>query len=149
MNWKSLWGVLALICALNALAEPVKIGNPGMSQFPNNSLDDCIARSVWDMHYYDGGIYIGYGDLRANRGPIDVWSLDAGGSFTKEYTVDEEQVSIFRTYDGKLFIPGTDAMEPWDYGNLYVKDGGVWQKLRTIPRPWNGPVTITKRQTRI
>ena len=69
-----------------------------------------------------------------------MWSFDASGSFKKEYTVDDEQVHTFRDYDGKLYIPGMDATQSWQYGNLYVKDDGVWQKLRTIPKAihvWN------------
>ena len=32
----------------------VKIGNPGLKQFPKNDDRDCFARSVWDMQYYNG-----------------------------------------------------------------------------------------------
>ena len=115
------------------LTEPVKIGNPGLEQFPNNDPADCFARSVWDMQCHNGSIYIGAGDYWTNRGPIDVWSFDAGGDFRMEYKMDEEQVDIFRGYGGKLFIPGKDATESWAYGNLYIKDNDKWQKLRTIP----------------
>ncbi len=119
--------------AFAAPANIVRIGNPGLKQFPKNDSEDSFARSVWDMQYYNGSIYVGVGDFADNRGPIDVWSFDADEHFRKEYTVDEEQVDIFREYDGKLFIPGMDARESWAYGNLYIKDSGSWQKLRTIP----------------
>lgn len=79
------------------------------------------------MHYYNGRIYVGAGDLWGDRGPIDVWSFDSAGIFHKEYTVDEEQVSIFRDYDGKLLIPGMDSRESWEYGNLYINDHGVFR----------------------
>lgn len=118
----------------SALVEPVKIGNPSLAQFPNNDPADCFARCVWDMHCYDGSIYVGSGDYWNNRGPIDVWAFDTGGNFKREYTVDEEQVENFREYEGKLFIPGIDSTESWNYGNLYIKDNGEWRKLRTIPR---------------
>ena len=119
---------------LLALTNAVKIGNPGLEQFPTNSIEDCFARSIWDMYCYNGSIYVGMGDYWSNMGPIDVWSFDASGVFTNEYTVDDEHVWLFREYDGKLFIPGSDATESWDFGNLYIKDSGSWQKLRTIPR---------------
>ena len=125
--------LLESINIYTAGAHPIKIGNPSLTQFPNNDPGDCLARSVWDMHYYNGSIYVGSGDLWNNRGLIDVWSFDASGIFKKEYRVDEEQVCIFRDYDGKLYIPGMDSTQSWDYGNLYIKDNGVWQKLRTIP----------------
>ena len=110
----------------------VKIGNPGLKQFPDDNVEDRFARSVWDMYRYDDRVYVGVGDFWRNRGPIDVWSFDAAGSFRKEYTVAEEQVHLFREYDGKLFIPGMDATK-YNDGNLYINDGDVWQKLGTIP----------------
>ncbi|MFC1714682.1 dockerin type I domain-containing protein [Candidatus Poribacteria bacterium] len=124
----------AFLCSFPAPVLPaniVKIGNPGLEQFPRNDTDDCYARAVWDMQYYNGSIYVGVGDYERNRGPIDVWSFDAYSYFKKEYTVDEEKVSIFRNYDGKLFIPGMDTTET-RYGNLYIKEGDTWEKLGTI-----------------
>jgi hypothetical protein len=133
---KAIAGVFLCIgfCCSNALAltEPVKIGNPGSAQFPIDDPEDCYARSVWDMHYYNGSIYVGTGDCLCNRGPIVLWSFDEGG-FTEECTVAEEQIYLFRSYDGKLLIPGMDTTESWDYGNIYIKDGAMWEKLRTIP----------------
>ena len=125
---------IGLWCS-NALSQEaiVMIGNPGLVQFPNDSGEDFYARSVWDMHCYNGDIYVGIGDCWHNRGPIDVWSFGADGEFQNEYTVDEEQVSSFRDYEGSLLIPGVDATESWDYGNLYIKDNTGWRKLRTIP----------------
>lgn len=110
-----------------------KIGNPGKEQYPNDDYADCFARSVWDMHYYNDSIYIGAGDYWANRGPVDIWSFDTDNVFRKEYTVDDEMVDLFRSYDSKLFIPGRDAMESWTYGNFYTKEDGEWAKFRTIP----------------
>ena len=136
--WRILTDVMiciGLLCSnVLALVDPIRIGNPSMAQFPDNSsYKDPVARSVWDMHYYDGRIYIGSGDLWANRGPINIWSLGPDGGFINEYTVSEEQVCTFRDYDGKLLVPGADSTESWDYGNLYVKHNDSWEKLRTIP----------------
>ena len=138
------------------LTNPTRVGNPALAQFPKNDYLDVFARSVWDMHRYNGKIYIGAGDFLYNRGPIDVWSLDTNGNFENEYTVDEEQVHGFRDYDGKLYIPGTDATQSWEYGNLYMNDHGLWQKLRTIPRGihvWNvavfkGDIYVQARDAR-
>jgi hypothetical protein len=117
--------------------KAIKIGNPSLNQFPDDNSKDCYARSVWDMHHYQGRIYIGSGDMIRNRGPINIWSFTENGrqtSFQKEITVDEEQVHLFRSYEGKLFVPGMDAKESWDFGNFYIKEAGTWKKLRTIPR---------------
>jgi len=116
-----------------ALVEPIKLGNPTLAQYPVNNPQYAFARSVWDMHYYNGSIHIASGDLFQNQGPVDVWAFGTDGIFKKEYTVDEEQICLFRDYDGKLFIPGSDARESWGYGNLYIEDDSGWKKLRTIP----------------
>ena len=113
-----------------------KIGNPGATQFPNKDSLDRQARQIYDLCLYEGRIYVGTGDMINNRGPIKVWSFDNALDpvvFADEFTVDEEQVEIFRTYDSTLFIPGMDARESWDFGNYYFKANSTWTKRRTIP----------------
>jgi len=53
--------------------------------------------------------------------------------FEKEITVDEEEVHMFRDFDGRLLVPGNNATESWEFGNLYIKEQNAWRKLRTIP----------------
>ncbi len=131
LEWKRYDNINYRAASATSSNGVVKIGNPGLKQFPNDNFEDCFARSVWDMYRYDGRVYVGVGDFWRNRGPIDVWSFDAAGSFKKEYTVAEEQVHLFREYDGKLFIPGMDATK-YNDGNLYINDGNVWQKTGII-----------------
>lgn len=116
--------------------QATKIGNPGLAQFPNNDSNDRLARGVRDLQVYQGKIYVGDGDLANNRGPIKVWSFaDSQNptSFQADYTVDEEEVTRLRAYNNKLYIPGADATESWDFSSFYVKENGVWTKKRTIP----------------
>jgi hypothetical protein len=115
------------------VAEPIRLCNPSSNQFPNNDFSDTFARSAWDMQYYNGKIYIASGDLWRNRGPINIWSMDVNGTFQSEFKVDDEQIILFRNYEGKLFIPGADAIESWDFGNIYIKDNMTWSKYRTLP----------------
>jgi hypothetical protein len=120
------------------LSEIIKIGKPSQAQFPLNNVADCYARSVWDMHYYNGRIYIGSGDYSndppgGNRGPINIWSFqDDSGKFTDEIRVSEEQVSRFCDYSGRLYIPGDDP-RGHNTGTIYINDNGIWEELRTIP----------------
>ncbi|MFC1610140.1 hypothetical protein ACFL6C_04230 [Myxococcota bacterium] len=50
------------------------------------------ARNVWDLHAFDGRIYIGSGNSSnigpdSNAGPVEVWAYDTAlGGFVKEYT---------------------------------------------------------------
>jgi hypothetical protein len=123
-----------------AMAEdtPVKIGNPLLARFPTSGdPGNALPRSVWDMHYFNGRIYIGSGDYWNNSGPTDVWTCN-GTSFTKEYTVDDEMIWDFFEFENKLFIPGNDATEDWSFENLYINDPNRvpnpgWIKLRTMP----------------
>jgi hypothetical protein len=129
---------MAAAAGVAAAAPWIKVGNPGLNQFPANDTLDCTARSVWDMEYYDGKIYVGTGDAGDNctsriGGKLNVWTMAMNETFAKEYAVDEEMIMGFRQYGGKIFIPGTDPTESWDWGNLYVGNHGSWQKFRTLP----------------
>ncbi|KJS17970.1 MAG: hypothetical protein VR69_02810 [Peptococcaceae bacterium BRH_c4b] len=110
--------------------------------------------NVWDMQVFNDKIYLGFGNSSnkgpgANAGPILIIYYDPPlGKFvtedikrynsnTKNYetvkSVDEEQIDIYKVLNGKLYIPGHDSRESWDFGNYYVKDKNGWQKFRNIP----------------
>lgn len=114
------------------------VGNPNRISYPKNDTLHSFARSVWDLHNFSGRIYIGGGDWINNQGPVSVWSFARDNSrskyqFQKEVTVDDESVDRFRTCAGRLFVPGIDATESWNFGNIYIKENGEWRKHRTIP----------------
>jgi len=108
------------------------VGSPFLPRYPGGVGMD-YPRTVWDMQVWKGRIYFGHGDSGANAGPIDVWYYaPEQATFTKEFSVDDEQIDHYRLIGDSLAIPGHDAMEPWDFGNLYINEGTGWQKLRTI-----------------
>ena len=120
------------------LTKAVKLGSPNRQRFPKDDPRDAFARTVWDLHLFEGRIYVGCGDWDANRGPIDIYSFaptadPAQVTFEKEFTVADESVDLFRDYGGTLYVPGIDAKEDWTWGNLYTKSGGKWEKHRTVP----------------
>ena len=136
------WFVSGLVGCLVShflLAEDaaVRIGNPLLARYPASG--DARPRSIWDMHYFNGRIYIGNGDFWSNSGRTDIWTYNGDGTnFLKEFTVDDEMVMDFFEYDNKLFIPGNDATEDWSFENLYINDPNRvpnpgWIKLRTMP----------------
>jgi hypothetical protein len=96
------------------------------------------ARNVWDMQVYQGRIYLGHGNSSnfqpsPNAGPIPVIYYEPDtGQFVEEYTVDEEQIDIFRVIDGQLFIPGHDPRGSSN-GNFYYLNESSWTKVSTIP----------------
>ncbi|MFV1958213.1 MAG: hypothetical protein ACC662_02245, partial [Planctomycetota bacterium] len=86
------------------------------------------------LRFYDGRLYVGTGDATVNTGPTDVLVFDpARGRFSTETTVDDEAILRFRVLDGRLVVPGVDATESWEFGNVYVREEGDWTKHRTIP----------------
>ncbi len=114
-------------------ASVVYLGNPFKERYPDGSGWEH-ARNVRDMMEWQSKIYFGIGDVVRNPGSVNLWYYDmSDGRFVHEFTVDEEQISRFRQFNGALYIPGYDATESWDYGNFYLNSGGGWQKFRTIP----------------
>jgi hypothetical protein len=98
------------------------------------------ARNVWDLQAFEGRLYIGAGNSSnigpaVNAGPVPVIRFDpATGLFEKEFTVDDEQIDIYRVLNGRLYIPGHDPRESWEFGNFYRLEDDGWAKHRTIRR---------------
>ena len=110
------------------------IGNPYRQRFPDDGAD-VFSRNIWDMHLFDGRIYVGAGDFWKNTGPADIYSFAPGEEkFTLEYTAADEMVSKFYDYEGRLIVPGNDPEDSWELGNLYIKEFGRWFKVRTLPK---------------
>ncbi len=129
--------MLVFVMVCTACTDPVKppdltpqlehLGNPFLEKPP-------FARNVWDMKVFDGRVYFGHGDAVANSGPIKLFSYNpTEGSFKSALTVDDEEIHEFDMIDNQLVIPGYDPLEPWDLGNFYRLENGLWNKHRTIP----------------
>lgn len=105
----------------------------------NPFTKETYARNVWDMQVFNGSIYMGHGNSSnygpaTNSGPVDVIKYDpAANKFIKEYTVNEEQIDIYKIVNGQLYIPGHDPRDSWDFGNFYTLNNGQWNKIRTVP----------------
>jgi hypothetical protein len=123
--------------AREMLTEAVPIGDPCRAQFPEDDEKHCFARNIWDLQFYHGRTYVGCGDWFDNQGPITIWSFGpapAGqAEFTEELTVDDESVDVLRVVEDQLVVPGIDARENWELGNVYIKEGERWRKMRTVP----------------
>ena len=106
-----------------------------------SSGQDIYARNVWDLQAFKGRIYVGGGNWdnkgpAPNAGPVPILAWDSKTeTIVCEGQVDDEEISRFEVIAGKLYIPGADARQSWDFGNLYCREpDGRWQKRRTIPR---------------
>ena len=119
---------MAATTTKDVTSQVLNIGNPFTKA-------KTYARNVWDMQVYNGRIYLGHGDYINNASPIPVIYYDpTSNKFITQYTVNEEQIDKYKVLNGKLYIPGTDARESWDYGNFYTLDNDQWTKFRTIPK---------------
>ncbi len=113
------------------------LGNPYAAVY--QSGDSIYARNIWDMQLYDGKIYLGAGNSSnvgpvPNAGRVPLYFLDPKKeTFTNEYKVAEEQVDRFKVFNKKIYIPGHDATQVWDFGNFYRYKSNKWHKIRTIP----------------
>ncbi len=118
--------------------QVVSLGNPLNQKYKDNT-ERVYARNIWDMHAFNNKIYFGGGNSSnyapaINAGPADLWTFDPlSQAFTKEFTVDDEQIHRIREFENMLYIPGHDAREDWSYGNFYRLEASGWKKYRTIP----------------
>lgn len=116
-----------LVSSAERVFIPESIGMPAADK-------QVEARNILELKAYDGRLYIGHGDAGVNTGPTDIIAYDpAQGVFSTEFTVDDEGIYQYGIVDGKLAIPGVDATEDWDFGNIYVREPDGWVKHRTIP----------------
>ena len=91
------------------------------------------AWNINELMEFNGRLYIGYGDATVNTGPTDVIYYDCEKDvYVKEFTVEEEGIYTYGLIDGRLAIPGVDATESWELGNMYVLEDTGWVKRRSI-----------------
>ncbi len=117
----------------------VFLGNPYQADYA--ATEEVYARNIWDMQLHKGRIYIGAGNSSnigpaPNAGRVFIYSIDTDtDTLHKEYEVAEEQIDSFRIFSNRLYVPGHDATQTWDFGNFYLRDPLTekWKKNRTIP----------------
>ncbi len=112
--------------------EPKTLLSLSSIGFPT-ALKKKDAWKVNDLKIFKRKLYVGSGDAVVNTGPTDVIYFDLHKNrFFTEFTVDDEAIYRYQVIDGKLVIPGADATEDWERGNIYVLNEGGWTKKRTI-----------------
>jgi hypothetical protein len=92
-------------------------------------------RGIWGLASFQGDLYAGAGPYPMTDAGAEVWRYS-----TEENTweliaeLPEEGILVLKAHNGKLYIPGMDAMTYWDRGNLYVFDGQNWTVHQNIPQ---------------
>ena len=98
---------------------------------------DAFTNNIYTLGKYKHRLYLGYGDLYNNQGPLNLVSYDpyTGNSSVEMNDVPEDQFGAWlEADDGVFYATGADARESWTFGNFYVNNGVGWRKLRTIYR---------------
>jgi hypothetical protein len=129
-------GLLLATALANGSDEAVKGGSVLRVTLLGRPTEKLVepARKINDLIVFQSRLYLGHGDWNVNTGPTDVIYFDVDAKkFVTEFTVDEEAIDHYRQYDDELFVPGVDATESWELGNLYVRRADGWTKLRSIP----------------
>ena len=114
------------------------LGNPYQAKYPEGEW--IYARNIWDMVAFNGELLIGAGNSSnsppaSNAGPVPIFSYSPSTArFREVFTVDDEQIDIFRILGGQVYIPGHDPREEWETGNFYrMESDGTWRKYRNVP----------------
>ncbi len=115
------------------------VGNPYKDIYPDFITEMIYARNIWDMQVFNGRIYLGAGNSAnsgpaVNAGPLPIISYDPqSGIFREEFVVDDEQIDLFHILDGRLYTPGHDPTQSWNWGNFYRLEEQGWKKYRNVP----------------
>ncbi|MBT6155602.1 MAG: hypothetical protein HOH82_13165, partial [Planctomycetaceae bacterium] len=135
---RSIWGSILVALAVTITAQLQQVSAETLQFQPLGKPTEKKAenaRKINELKFFEGRLYLGHGDWFKNSGPTDVISYDfSKQKFVKEHTVQDEAIHRYRQYGNRLFLPGTDATESWEFGNLYVHEASAWKKHRTIPR---------------
>ena len=114
------------------------LGNPYQATYPGGAR--VYARNIWAMCAFNGEVMLGAGNSSdegpaQNAGPVPLVAFSpSNGHFRVMFTVDDEQIDVFRLLQGSVYIPGHDPRESWAFGNYYrLDEAGRWRKFRNIP----------------
>lgn len=82
----------------------------------------------------DGDLFFGVGNEPAGSNGAVIARVDSAGVVTSEHSLDEQGVHDMHLHAGKIYVAGTDPVDDWTLGNLYVRGtDGAWVKRRTLP----------------
>ena len=89
---------------------------------------NLYAKNIWDMAVFENKIYFGAGNSSnegpaQNAGPVPLISYNpTTNKFKNEAILQDEQIDVIKIFNNKMYIPGHDAKENWDFANFYIKE---------------------------
>ena len=82
---------------------------------------DAFTNNIYSLGKFKNRLYLSYGDLYNNQGPLNLVSYDpyTGNSSIEMNDVPEDQFGAWlEADDGVFYATGADARESWTFGNF-------------------------------
>ncbi len=96
--------------------------------------EGTFSRCALDIEICDDRLYVGSGDYDKNAGPVNIFYYDIKNKkWVNDGLLEDEEISRFYIFNGKLTAAGIDPKAAWDYGNFYVRQKNGWQTYTNIP----------------
>lgn len=101
---------------------------------PLENGSDHYPRNAWDLHLWQGRIYVGWGNSAfggpsPNHGPVSILSFSPGAAqWAVEHMTNDSQVDVFKELDGRLVVPGHDQWESFARGSFYRLADSGWER---------------------
>ncbi|MFA6197305.1 MAG: hypothetical protein WC656_11760 [Sulfurimonas sp.] len=117
---------VTLLFSYDATTKIKLLGDPYKVVYETKK--DLYAKNIWDMAVFENKIYLGAGNSSnegptQNAGPVPLISYNpTTNEFKTEAIIQDEQIDIIKIFDNKMYIPGHDAKENWDFANFYIKE---------------------------
>jgi len=91
-------------------------------------------QGIYAMAAYHDTLFLGACEYPITIPGADILAYDyLTDSFTLDYQLNEEGVIAMKVYGDTLWIPGPEALDTMQWGNVYGRDASDWTMQSTVP----------------
>ncbi|PIR68017.1 hypothetical protein COU50_00150, partial [bacterium CG10_big_fil_rev_8_21_14_0_10_33_18] len=112
------------------LGSPIKLTNVTSMKSYKGKLLLLASSKVWEISDAE---LSSYDPINNTYEQISYYNAPAGITSGSKVIMKEQGTGMMAVINDKVYIPGPDPDESWDFGNLYIYDGTTLTKKRTIP----------------